>query len=343
MTSLPIRKLKSRLNIGAVEIPNRVFLAPMSGITDLPFRQLARKLGAGAVVSEMVACEALIKGEEEMRLKAAMEAGGPNIVQLAGREAKWMALAAKLAADSGADIVDINMGCPAKRVTNGYSGSALMRDLDHAEKLISAVVEAVDIPVTLKMRLGWDHETVNAPELAVRAENNGVVLVTVHGRTRCQFYKGVADWRAVSSVKSAVGIPVVVNGDIGCTKSARPALEQSQADAIMVGRACVGAPWLPALLAGQITAAKAGLMARDAGIVLEHYENILSFYGTKLGVRQARKHLSAYMENIDPHGELKNFRKAALTQNTPADVMNSVASLFRESEGVSTDLTTVAS
>lgn len=282
----------SPLHLGRVNVPNRVFLAPMSGVTDVPFRNRAATAGAGLVVSEMVASQELVKGSIESKLRSQRGTSSIHMVQLAGREAHWMAEAAKLLEQSGADIIDINMGCPAKKVTGGYSGSALMRDLDHAMTLIEATVGAVKCPVTLKMRLGWDDQTINAPELARRAVDAGVSMITVHGRTRCQFYTGSADWEAVRAVRDAISVPLVVNGDIVDQDSASKALKLSGADAVMVGRGSYGRPWLPGMMAGKIEAEPANL----ADYISAHYQDMLACYGMLTGIRHARKHLGWYLE-----------------------------------------------
>ncbi|MFN5485587.1 MAG: tRNA dihydrouridine synthase DusB, partial [Bradyrhizobium sp.] len=233
------------MKIGDIAVANRVLLAPMSGITDAPFRRLAATLGAGLVVSEMTASDDLVNGKPMSKLRCEAAGIGTHVVQLAGCQAHWMAEGARIAEDAGADIIDINMGCPARHVTGGQSGSALMRDLDHAVTLIDATIAAVKVPVTLKMRLGWDDRSLNSPELARRAEASGVQMITVHGRTRCQFYKGEANWNAVRAVKDAVSVPVVVNGDITSFHKAVGALQMSGADAVMIGRGAQGQPWLP--------------------------------------------------------------------------------------------------
>src|SRR4051812_17107990 len=259
-----LRRLAEPLNIGGVEIRNRVFLAPMSGITDEPFRLRAYRHGAGLVVSEMVASGELAKGRHGTATRIRHSGLPVHMVQLAGREAVHMAEAARIAAGEGADIIDINMGCPAKKVTGGYSGSALMRDLDHAVSLIDAVIGAVDVPVTVKMRLGWDEATLNAPLLARRAEQSGVKMVTVHGRTRCQFYQGRADWRAIARVKQAVSIPVVANGDVATPQDAAAVLLQSGADAVMIGRAHYGAPWTAGSIAHSVAGSTDQSLPRNA-------------------------------------------------------------------------------
>ncbi|MQB43122.1 tRNA dihydrouridine synthase DusB [Rhizobium sp. ICMP 5592] len=289
-------ELAAPFSIGPVPIRNRVILAPMSGVTDLPFRQLALRYGAGLVVTEMVASRELVQDTAESWARLKSAGLKPHMVQLAGREAHWMAEAAKIAADNGADIIDINMGCPAKKVIGGYSGSALMRDPDHALGLIEATVKAVDVPVTLKMRLGWDENSINAPHIARRAEEAGIQLVTIHGRTRMQFYEGRADWDAIRAVRDVVSIPLVANGDVDTPEDASEILRRSGADAVMVGRGCQGRPWHAGVLAGH----RAPDRGEIADIALEHYRMMLDFYGEAVGIRHARKHLGWYLDRYAP-------------------------------------------
>lgn len=278
----------------------------MSGVTDLPFRQLAFRFGAGLVVTEMVASRELVfnAAESWSRLKGAGLT--PHMVQLAGREARWLAEAAIIAEANGADVIDINMGCPAKKVIGGYAGSALMREPDHALSLIEATVKAVKIPVTVKMRLGWDETSINAPDIAARAEAAGVQLITIHGRTRMQFYEGRADWDAISAVREAIRIPLIANGDVETIDDAHEILRRSGADAVMVGRSCQGRPWHAGVLAGH-----SGPQAAEIpGLVIEHYRMMLEHYGAEVGVRHARKHLGWYLDRHAP--ELASDAKAAI-------------------------------
>jgi tRNA-dihydrouridine synthase B len=317
-------------------VPNRVILAPMSGITDAPFRRLAEGLGAGLVVSEMTASAALVEGQREAQVRSEGTGVAIHVVQLAGCEAHWMAEGARIAEAQGADIIDINMGCPSKQVTNGTAGSALMRDLDHAQRLIEATIAAVRVPVTLKMRLGWDSSSVNAPELARRAENAGVRAITVHGRTRCQFYSGEADWAAIRAVKQSVNVPVVVNGDIRSFADALCALEASGADAVMVGRAAQGRPWFPGQLARYLetgTHEAAPRLAAQHGLIDTLYDEMLAHHGLRIGIRHARKHLGWALDCAANDAgvaadALKRHRTRVLTAEKPAEARRLLAEAF---------------
>ena len=324
------------LKIGDIAVANRVLLAPMSGVTDAPFRRLSAKLGAGLVVSEMTASDDLVHGRPMSRLRCEATGVGTHVVQLAGCQTHWMAEGAKVAEAAGADIIDINMGCPARHVTGGQSGSALMRDLDHALTLIEATIAAVKVPVTLKMRLGWDDRSHNAPELARRAEAAGVQMITVHGRTRCQFYKGEADWSAVRPVKNAISVPLVVNGDITSFDKAVRALEMSGADAVMIGRGAQGQPWLPGQIGRRLETGKAEsapALAEQLVHIRALYDEVCSLYGLRVGLKHARKHLGWALEvaaqcSRAPAETLKGWRQKILTTEDPHRVHRSLQDAF---------------
>jgi tRNA-dihydrouridine synthase B len=325
------------LTIGDVKIAGRVLMAPMTGVTDLPFRRAASRLGAAYVATEMVACAELARGRPDVVRRAAVGDGLPlTVIQLVGRTPEWMAAGARMANAAGADVIDLNFGCPAKEVTGALSGSALMRDLDEAERLIAAATHATERPVTVKMRLGWDERSMNAPELAARAERAGAKAITVHGRTRQQFYTGQADWTAVAAVKAATRLPVIVNGDVVDLASAREALSRSGADAIMLGRGVYGRPWIAAQLNRSLDDdAPADAPDRDArlAIVLEHYRDALAFYGDRIGIRMFRKHLGWYVEQAPwPAGaQVRREAKARLCRlESPAEVEAELTRLWLE-------------
>lgn len=323
---------KAGLSLGHHRVDNPVFLAPMTGVSDLPFRRLAAELGAGLVVSEMVASRELANERPDVVRRAAGNGLSLHVVQLVGCEPRWMAEGARLAEAAGADVIDINMGCPSREVTGRLSGSALMRDADQALGLIDAVVGAATVPVTLKMRLGWDDRSLNAAPIARRAEEAGIQLITVHGRTRCQFFKGQADWDRVADVKTAVSVPVIVNGDITSPAQAATALERSGADGVMIGRGAYGAPWLPARIAATLSGGD------DPGdpplniqrsIALRHVTAMLSHYGAALGLRNSRKHVGWYLERSGVTSPLaKDWRRRLCTEDVPARLLAGLGDFY---------------
>jgi len=326
-----------RITIGSHRLANRVLLAPMAGITDLPFRRMAERFGAGLVVSEMIASEHLTGGSAESTLRAEGTGVGVHVVQLAGCEARWMAEGARIAEAAGADIIDINMGCPAKQVTSGqHAGAALLRDIDHATRVIEATVQAVKVPVTLKMRLGWDEHSIVAPELARRAEALGVAMVMVHGRTRAQFYNGRADWTSIAAVKAAVNIPVIANGDLTTFGEADAMLTASAADGVMIGRAARGRPWFPGQVGEYLETGRAPVdpsLSVQRNTLLELYDAWLTHSGRDRGAREARKHIGWALEAAAASfgrtsAWAKGWRSGLLGESNPTAVLRGINDAF---------------
>ncbi len=323
--------------IGKIETRNRVFLAPMSGVSDEPFRKAAHATGAGLVVSEMVASEELVRERRDMVRRAKSAANVyPFVMQIAGREAKWMSEGARVAQDLGADIIDINMGCPARQVTGGLSGSALMRNLDHAITLVAATIAAAKVPVTLKMRLGWDERTLNAPELARRAEAEGIAMITVHGRTRCQFYTGKADWNAIGAVRDQIRVPLIANGDCASSEDAKAMMVASGCDGVMIGRAAYGRPWLAGDVArglGEETGTGPLTLRDEKALLLAQQEDTLRLYGAALGNKTFRKHLGWTINRLHERrliddDEAGRLRRDVLPNSDNAHVRYAIEAMF---------------
>tara|TARA_B110000263_G_scaffold140345_1_gene121734 strand:- start:2705 stop:3694 length:990 start_codon:yes stop_codon:yes gene_type:complete len=320
----------NRLQIGNIDIPNRVLMAPLSGISDKPFRRLAKLYNAGLVFSEMIASKEMIRKTRQSERKSKInEEIGPIAVQLAGIDAETMAEAARILVDRGANIIDINFGCPAKKIVRKASGSALMRNVSLASEIMSKVVKSVQVPVTVKMRTGWDIDNRNAPELAKIAEDCGIQMITVHGRTRCQFFNGNADWKFIQEVKNSVNIPVIANGDIKTFSDAVNCLMISGADGIMIGRAAQGQPWLPGLLADYLNTGIVGAAPNQnerKQIARAHFLDMLSFYGVESGVRNARKHMGWYAKGLP---EANAFRNLINNTMDPVKVEAAINYYFR--------------
>ncbi len=317
------------VTVGPLQLKGRAFLAPMAGLTDVGMRRLAQRFGAALTVTEMLDSEFYAGGDRETALRAEGAGLDPHVVQIAGCRLEPLAEAARLAEAAGAAMIDINMGCPAKRVTGGAAGSALMRDLDLAIRLVRGVIAAVKVPVSLKMRLGWDEAALNAPELARRAEAEGVAMLTVHARTRCQFFAGKADWTAIRKVRETTSLPLVANGDCTSREDASGMLAASGADAVMIGRAAVGRPWLLGEVAGHLGVARrsAPNAAERYGAALEHYRTLLSLFGKEQGLRHARKHLSAYAMH-SRRSDATALRARLVTSESPAEVESILSNLF---------------